>query len=92
MPSSAPSDLGDAIRPNGTLKDVSEMMWSYDADDTIPFPTDNAVDSNPAAGLLLRLSLARPRIPHRTTTRKEYITSKDAHVILHVTVRGWKIR
>jgi hypothetical protein len=30
--------LGDAVRPDGTLKDASEIVWSYDADDTIPFP------------------------------------------------------
>ena len=27
------------------------MMWSYDANDTIPFPTDTAVGGDPAAGL-----------------------------------------
>jgi hypothetical protein len=38
--------LGDAIRPDGTLKDASEIVWSYDADDTIPFPSDNASGSH----------------------------------------------
>ena len=42
--------------------------------------------------LVLCLSLARPRNPCRTTTRQEHKTSKDAHVILHVTVTGWKTR
>ena len=42
--------------------------------------------------LVLRLSLARPRNPRRTTTRQKHMTSKDAHVISHVTVTGWKIK
>ena len=41
---------------------------------------------------VLRLSLMRPRNPRRTMTRQEHMTSKDAHVISHVTVTGWKMR
>jgi hypothetical protein len=37
MSSLAP-ELGDAVRPDGTLKDASEIIWSYDADESIPFP------------------------------------------------------
>jgi hypothetical protein len=37
MSSLAP-ELGDAVRPDGTLKDTSEIIWSYDADESIPFP------------------------------------------------------
>jgi hypothetical protein len=37
--SSTPS-LGDAVRSDGTLKDAAEILWSYDADETIPFPSD----------------------------------------------------
>jgi hypothetical protein len=37
MSSLAP-ELGDAVRPDGTLKDASEIIWSYDADELIPFP------------------------------------------------------
>jgi hypothetical protein len=29
---------GDAVRLDGTLKDASEMTWSYDPDKSIPFP------------------------------------------------------
>ena len=36
------------------------MTWSYDADDTIPFPTDNAVDSDPATGLCWTSRISRP--------------------------------
>jgi hypothetical protein len=39
MPSSS-SELGDALRPDGTLKDASEINWSFDADDSLPFPED----------------------------------------------------
>jgi hypothetical protein len=31
-------DTGHATRPDGTLKEASEMSWSYDADESIPFP------------------------------------------------------
>ncbi len=31
-------DIGHAVRPDGTLKEASEMSWSYDADESIPFP------------------------------------------------------
>ena len=37
MSSLAP-EVGDAVRPDGTLKDASEIIWSYDADESIPFP------------------------------------------------------
>lgn len=41
MSSLAP-DIGDAVRPDGTLKDASEIVWNFDADDSIPFPSDDA--------------------------------------------------
>ena len=60
MPSSTPSDPGDAVWPDGTLKDASKMMWSYDADDSIPFPTDTAVGSDPATGLRQTSHISHP--------------------------------
>ena len=51
MPSSTLSDPGDAIRSDGTLKDMSEMTWSYDTNNSIPFPPDTAVGGDPATGL-----------------------------------------
>src|ERR1700677_1750857 len=33
------SNLGDAVRPDGTLKDASEIIWTYDADESVPFPS-----------------------------------------------------
>jgi hypothetical protein len=40
------SNPGDAVRSDGSLKDASEMLWSYDADESIPFPSDNASGSH----------------------------------------------
>ena len=51
-----------------------------------------SASSSSSSSALLRFSLARPRNPHRATTRQRHMTSKDAHVISHVTVTGWKIR
>ncbi|KAH9035215.1 hypothetical protein EDB85DRAFT_1889441 [Lactarius pseudohatsudake] len=39
--SSVASDPGHAVRPDGTLKDASEINWSFDADKSAPFPSDN---------------------------------------------------
>jgi hypothetical protein len=36
--SSPAHDLGGTVRANGTLKDASEIMWTFDADESIPFP------------------------------------------------------
>ena len=36
--SSITSNLGDAVWSDGTLKDASKIISSYDADETIPFP------------------------------------------------------
>ncbi|KAI9436732.1 hypothetical protein H4582DRAFT_2058646 [Lactarius indigo] len=35
-------DLGHAVRPDGSLKDASEMNWTYDEDESIPFPAQNS--------------------------------------------------
>ncbi|KAF8256704.1 hypothetical protein EI94DRAFT_1710414 [Lactarius quietus] len=37
--SSSTANLRDAVRSDGTLKDASEIDWSFDADDSIPFPS-----------------------------------------------------
>ena len=44
------SNLGDAVRSDGTLKDTSEIIWSYDADKSIPFPSGNNAHSSPPSG------------------------------------------
>ncbi|KAH9054653.1 hypothetical protein EDB87DRAFT_1580436 [Lactarius vividus] len=43
--SSTTPNLGDALRPDGTLKEASEIIWSYDADELIPFPSENVSGS-----------------------------------------------
>jgi hypothetical protein len=40
--SSSLSNHGHALRPDGTLKDASEILWSYDEDESLPFPLDDA--------------------------------------------------
>jgi hypothetical protein len=37
---------GDAVRLDSTLKDVSEIMWFYNADESIPFPSGSASASH----------------------------------------------
>ncbi|KAH9037035.1 hypothetical protein EDB84DRAFT_1437548 [Lactarius hengduanensis] len=45
--SSTTSDLGQAVRPDGTLKDTSEIVWTYDVDESTPFPLDNVTGTHP---------------------------------------------
>ncbi|KAH9162047.1 hypothetical protein EDB89DRAFT_2080023 [Lactarius sanguifluus] len=45
--SSTTSDLGQAVQPDGTLKDASEIIWSYNVDELTPFPLDNVPDTHP---------------------------------------------
>jgi hypothetical protein len=60
MSSFAP-DLGDAVRPDGTLKDASEISWSFDADDSIPFPSGDA--SGDASGGRISSGDGEPAVP-----------------------------
>jgi hypothetical protein len=66
MSSFAP-DLGDAVRPDGTLKDASEMTWSFDADDSIPFPLGDA--SGDASGGRVSSGEGEPPGPTATLRR-----------------------
>ena len=45
---SAP-DLGDAVQPDGTLKDTSEINWAFDADESIPFPAGQNAGNHTAS-------------------------------------------
>jgi hypothetical protein len=45
MSSLAP-ELGDAVRPDSTLKDASEIIWSYDTDESILFPLGSTSGSH----------------------------------------------
>jgi hypothetical protein len=44
------SALGDAIRPDGTLKDASEILWHYDEDESLPFPSGSTPMLPPSSG------------------------------------------
>ena len=48
MPSST-DNLGEAVQSESTLKDTSEIVWSYDADDSIPFPAGSTSASLPVS-------------------------------------------
>ena len=44
--SASDSPRGHAVRADGGLKDASEMEWTYDKDESVPFPLDSL--ANPA--------------------------------------------
>ena len=44
--SASDSPRGHAVRADGGLKDASEMEWTYDKDESVPFPSDSL--ANPA--------------------------------------------
>ena len=48
MPSST-DNLGEAVQSDGTLKDALKIVWSYDADDSIPFPAGSTSASLPVS-------------------------------------------
>lgn len=48
--SSTSLNLGDAVRSDGTLKEASEIVWTYDADESIPFPSVSGTVSAPSSG------------------------------------------
>jgi hypothetical protein len=59
--SSFTPDLGNAVHPNGTLKDASEISWSFDADESIPFPSGDA--SGDASGGRVSSGNGEPAVP-----------------------------
>ena len=66
--SSIASNLGDAVRSNGTLKDASEIIWSYDADETIPFPPcTNSHDAHTPSGMHAPATTVTTQALRRTT-------------------------
>jgi hypothetical protein len=44
--SSTLSSLGPALQPDGTLKDASELLWSYNTDEALPFPSSSKSTSS----------------------------------------------
>jgi hypothetical protein len=81
MPSTS-SPIGEALRPDGTLKDASEIMWSFDADDSLPFPHasgDPSGGSAPAeAGLRQTTRISRPSRRYIEELNTECVSSTDA--------------
>ena len=67
MSSSAPQ-LGDAVRPDGTLKDASEIDWSFDPDDSIPFPLDHPSGSHAGSSVAHTPAIVVASV--RRTTRR----------------------
>jgi hypothetical protein len=68
------SSLGHTLRPDGTLKDASEMTWTFDADEALPFPSDTMSGSgitlpclpSPARGISgVRQTTRISRLPYR---------------------------
>ena len=66
--SSIAPDLGDAVQPDGTLKDTSEIIWSYDADESLPFPPSDSV-SGVQTAILAQCAPAMMVAGARRTTR-----------------------
>ncbi|KAH9166195.1 hypothetical protein EDB89DRAFT_1910849 [Lactarius sanguifluus] len=77
--SSITHNLGDAVRPDGSLKDASEIPWSYDADETIPFPSDISRPPSRAPAAILagarRVSTRVPRPSRRAVEAAEAASS-----------------
>jgi hypothetical protein len=57
---------GDAVRPDGTLKDASEMTWSYDPDESIPFPLGSTSVNSSTSSAMAALAMTVAGV-HRTT-------------------------
>jgi hypothetical protein len=47
IPASIAPDLGHAVRPDGTLMEASDLTWSYDVDESIPFPSGHGSGMDP---------------------------------------------
>jgi hypothetical protein len=74
--------LAKRYRPDGTLKDASEIVWSFDADDSLPFPQasgDPSGGSAPAeAGLRRTTRISRPSRRYIEELNAECVSSTDA--------------
>ena len=59
------SHLGEALQPDGTLKDVSEINWTFDANKTLPFPQ---ASGDPSGGPSTALAPAEAGLHQMTCT------------------------
>jgi hypothetical protein len=67
--SSTNPDLEHAVRPDGTLKDASEIRWTYDEDESIPFPSDSVSESGGCAPATMVAGMRRTARVHRPSKR-----------------------
>ena len=51
-PSPLASNLSDAVHPDGTLKDASKIVWNYDADELLLFPSGDSAPASISSGTL----------------------------------------
>lgn len=80
------SDLGDAVRPDGTLKDASEITWTYDADESVPFPAgqNSAASSGRHVPAEMGAGIRRTtRVSHPSRRVLEALEAEEAEA--HVT-------
>jgi hypothetical protein len=84
------SDLGDAVQPDGTLKDASEIVWSYDTDELIPFPSGDSGTLPVLSGG--PVSVTSVAAVHRTThiSRLCWHFLKAAEEELASSIPAWK--
>ena len=74
--SSIASNLSDAVRSDGTLKDASEIIWSYDADETIPFPPcANSHDAHTPSGTHAPATAVTAQALHWTTWTNAHVSA-----------------
>ena len=64
--SSITSNLSDAVWSDGTLKDTSEIIWSYNADESIPFPSGGNPHGSPPSGRHAQATTVTTHVVHQT--------------------------
>ena len=59
--------FGDAVQPDGTLKDASEIVWTYDDDESIPFPSEGSASDPPSSSTTMHAPATVVAAVRRTT-------------------------
>ena len=88
--SSTSLDLGHAVRSDGTLKDASEMEWTYDADESTPFPssTVSGTSSGGPAPATMVAGIRRTMRVHRPSRRAREAAEAEAEVEASTSARS----
>ena len=60
-------NIGDAVQPDGTLKDASEIVWTYDDDESIPFPSKGSASDPPSNSTTMHAPATVVAAVHQTT-------------------------